>query len=171
MPAQDTQADNKALSGLVSSKDAVTNVNMTKARIFPDTHLGELLRSVEGSCSIRSVLLEELKQKFGGLGKNATKSSMDACLTVYAERNGKKAGSKWVIRAEYRVSARWMAPVSVLIDISLVPGRSWLEFRFWSDSKELRSQQTTWSVSKSFVPSLRIPRPISETTGPARFLV
>lgn len=98
-----------------TSKDAIApQTTLDRARAFPENHLGELLRAIEGSTSIRSVLLEDLKQKFGGLGngKTATKACIDACVQLYAERSGRKAGSKWVVKPEYRVSlpsiTRWV---------------------------------------------------------------
>lgn len=75
---------------------------MTKAQGFPVDQLPSLLKSIEGSKSIRPVLLEELKGKFGHLGKAATKAIIEACLNVYAEKTSKKMGAKWIIKEEYR---------------------------------------------------------------------
>ncbi|UZJ51094.1 hypothetical protein CBS101457_000414 [Exobasidium rhododendri] len=76
-----------------------------KAETFPNQHLPTLLQNIEGSTSIRPVLVEELKTKFASLGKTVTKANIDACINVYAEKLSKKMGARWVIKEEYRSTA------------------------------------------------------------------
>lgn len=77
---------------------------LLKAKAFPEGHLIELLRAIEGKPTIRPILVEELRGLFASLGKTGVpKTTLEACLTVYAEKQSKKAGGKWVIRDEFRV--------------------------------------------------------------------
>ncbi|MCO5555716.1 hypothetical protein L7F22_009261 [Adiantum nelumboides] len=86
------------------TKSSVQATVLTKAKAFPEEHLKDLLISIEGSSSIRPVLIEGLHSKFATEGKAAVpKTTLEACLTTYAEKQSKKAGGKWVIRAEFRV--------------------------------------------------------------------
>ncbi|PWN37163.1 uncharacterized protein FA14DRAFT_187292 [Meira miltonrushii] len=79
---------------------------LTKAKAFPEEHLKDLLGSIEGSSSIRPVLIEGLHSKYATEGKAAVpKTTLEACLTTYAEKQSKKAGGKWVIKAEFREMA------------------------------------------------------------------
>lgn len=73
-----------------------------KAQGFPEADLPALLQTIEGSVSIRPVLIEDLKNKFSHLGKGATKTIIDACISIYAEKLSKRQGGKWVIKAEHR---------------------------------------------------------------------
>lgn len=78
---------------------------LAKAQTFPVSHLSSLLQTIEGSQSIRPILLEELKNKFAHLGKTVTKANIEACVNVYAEKLSKKLGNKWVIKQEFRKTA------------------------------------------------------------------
>lgn len=78
---------------------------LAKAQTFPTQHLPALLQMIEGSTSIRPVLVEELKGKLSHLGKVVTKTSIEACVNVYAEKLSKKMGAKWVVKDEFRSTA------------------------------------------------------------------
>lgn len=84
---------------------AATVGTLAKAQTFPNQHLSALLQTIEGSTSIRPILVEELKGKFTHLGKAVTKASIEACINVYAEKLSKKMGAKWVVKGEYRSTA------------------------------------------------------------------
>lgn len=84
---------------------AATPDVLAKAQGFPVDHLPSLLQTIEGSKAIRPVLLDELKGKFGHLGKVATKANIEACLNVYAEKTSRKMGAKWVVKQDYRAMA------------------------------------------------------------------
>lgn len=87
------------------NKSSAQAAVLIKAKAFPEEHLKDLLTSIEGSSSIRPVLIEGLHSKYATDGKaSIPKTTLEACLTTYAEKQSKKAGGKWVIKAEYRVS-------------------------------------------------------------------
>ena len=97
---QKTAAPTKAGASIPATPDV-----LAKAQGFPVHHLPSLLQTIEGSKAIRPVLLDELKGKFGHLGKVATKANIEACLNVYAEKTSRKMGAKWVVKQDYRSMA------------------------------------------------------------------
>lgn len=99
------KGEQKAAIIVKTASTSSSTAVMTKAQGFPVDQLPALLQAIEGSKSIRPVLLEELKEKFGHLGKVATKAIIEACLNVYAEKTSKKMGAKWVVKEEYRSMA------------------------------------------------------------------
>lgn len=82
-----------------------STATQAKASAFPPAHLADLLRAIEGDTTIRAVLVETLREKFSSV-KGASKGAIDACVAVYAEREGKRAGSRWVVRQPFRVRRR-----------------------------------------------------------------
>ena len=68
---------------------------------FPDTHLADLLQSIEGSTKIRTDLVSQLREKFEGV---ASKVAIDAKLREVAVRVGKTKDSQWKVHPEAWVS-------------------------------------------------------------------
>lgn len=68
---------------------------------FPDDHLPELLRLIEGNTAIRTDLISELRKRFDSI---ASKAAIEAKVKEVAVREGKKADSPWRVREDAWVS-------------------------------------------------------------------
>ncbi|WFD31345.1 hypothetical protein MSPP1_002379 [Malassezia sp. CBS 17886] len=69
---------------------------------FPDTHLPELLRLIQGSTRSKPALVEDLREHFGPLVKGVSKASIESRLQECAVKESKRPGAQWVIRAEWK---------------------------------------------------------------------
>ena len=69
---------------------------------FPDTHLPELLKLIQGSTRSKPALLEDLREHFGPIVKGVSKAAIETRLQECATRESKKPGSKWVIKPEWQ---------------------------------------------------------------------
>lgn len=100
-------ADSKSSLSMTCKGMTASIPALAKAQTFPNQHLPALLKMIEGSTSIRPILVEELKTKFASIemGKVVTKANIDACLSVYAEKLSKKLGGKWAVKEEFRSMA------------------------------------------------------------------
>jgi hypothetical protein len=65
--------------------------------LFPESHLAELLRLVEGNTKIQSDLVSQLKAHFEGV---ASKAAIEVKLKEVASRQGKKVDSAWKVTPE-----------------------------------------------------------------------
>lgn len=65
--------------------------------LFPDSHLAELLRLVEGNTKIQTDLVSQLKAHFEGV---ASKAAIEVKLKEVASRQGKSKESAWKVTDE-----------------------------------------------------------------------
>lgn len=64
---------------------------------FPNSHLPELLRLIEGNTKIRSDLISQLKAHFDTV---TSKAAIEAKIKEVASRQGKSKDSQWKVRPE-----------------------------------------------------------------------
>jgi len=69
---------------------------------FPDSHLPELLRLIQGSTRSKPALIEDLHEHFKPTIKGVSKAAIEFRLQECATRESKKPGAKWVIKQEWQ---------------------------------------------------------------------
>lgn len=107
IPAADTAT--------TSASPGATAVNTLKPRAagpkvaFPDAHLGELLKLIEGNTKIRTDLVSFLRDHFE---KVASKGAIEAKLKEVAVREGKSKDSAWRVKPEFWIAAGLPVPAT-----------------------------------------------------------
>ncbi|WFC93738.1 hypothetical protein MBRA1_000360 [Malassezia brasiliensis] len=94
-------AESAAPTSTTNPSPAPTTVRTPKFN-FPDTHLPELLKLIQGSTRSKPALLEDLREHFGPIVKGVSKAAIETRLQECATRESKKPGSKWVIKPEWQ---------------------------------------------------------------------
>ena len=69
--------------------------------LFPESHLAELLKLVEGNTKIQTDIVSQLKAHFEGV---ASKAAIELKLKEVASRQGKSKESAWSVTPEAWVS-------------------------------------------------------------------
>ncbi|KAN0066018.1 hypothetical protein ACQY0O_000110 [Thecaphora frezii] len=69
---------------------------------FPDAEVPALLRAIEGSTKTRAGLVDDLKERFEPLGRQVSKNALNERVAYYAAKEGKKPGSAWRVKDEFR---------------------------------------------------------------------
>ncbi|CEH12896.1 Putative growth response protein [Ceraceosorus bombacis] len=98
-PAAVTEPTN---SGLTPNASGVLTPPAPAAKVvksaFPSESIPALLKAVEGRTQTKILLIESLRGEFAGVARNAIEAAVDQ----YTEREGKKATSKWVVKANFK---------------------------------------------------------------------
>lgn len=100
-PAVDEAAGQAGTNESASAAPATTASRSTKFS-FPDTHLPELLKLIQGSTRSKPALLEDLREHFGPIVKGVSKTAIEARLQECAAKESKKPGAKWIIKPEWQ---------------------------------------------------------------------
>lgn len=115
-PAKPLAESSASASNAVSTsagQDVAAAVNTLKARAagpkvaFPEAHLGDLLKLIEGNTKIRTDLVSFLRDQFE---KVASKGAIEARLKEVAVREGKSKDSAWRVKPEFWTAAGLPVP-------------------------------------------------------------
>ncbi|KAL4401964.1 CAF-1 complex protein [Malassezia pachydermatis] len=83
------------------STTSTTPARPTKFQ-FPDTHLAELLKLIDGSTRSKPALIEDLREHFAPLIKGVSKTAIESRLQECATKESKKPGAKWIIKDDWK---------------------------------------------------------------------